>query len=145
MNNKKSHRNGLQRTTPHRLGAQSSTQCTITLCVPATTFLFLFLWLRNKIHFAVDAGTQTTRVSTRVSTRYEQQNVSFERVAENNTKWVRCTSIHQVYQNIVCVLSQPAIHIFWVSPILLWDCIYIQFFSHKNSTTNYSKGAVVVV
>ena len=63
---------GLQRiTTLDRLGAQSSTKCTRTLCVPPTTFLFL--WLRNKIRFAVDART-------------EQPNFSFERVAEDSTR-----------------------------------------------------------
>ena len=43
---------GLQRTTPDRLGAQSSTYCTRTLCVPPTTVLFL--WLMNEFFFAVD-------------------------------------------------------------------------------------------
>ena len=31
----------------------------------------------------------------------EQVNISFERVAEDNTRWVRCTSIHIEYKNIV--------------------------------------------
>ena len=50
---------GLQRTTPNRLGAQTSTLCIRILWLPPTTFLFL--WLRNKIHFAVVVGTKTTR------------------------------------------------------------------------------------
>ena len=31
----------------------------------------------------------------------EQLNISIERVAEDNTRWVRCTSIHIEYKNIV--------------------------------------------
>ena len=71
---------------PDRLGA---------LCVPTTTFLFL--WLMNKIHFAVDARTQTNRFLT----KNEPQNITFERVAEDNNRWVGCTNIHIENQNIV--------------------------------------------
>ena len=52
----------------------------LSLC---TVYIFLarlqgtFLWLGNKILFAVDARTQTNRFST----RNEQQDISFERVA----------------------------------------------------------------
>ena len=48
---------GLQKTTPAESGAQTFTWCTRTLCLPPTTFLFL--WLRNKIHLA--AHTKITR------------------------------------------------------------------------------------
>ena len=44
-----SHLKGLQTTTPDGSGAQAFTQCTRTLCVPPTTFLFLRL--RKKIPF----------------------------------------------------------------------------------------------
>ena len=60
MNNKLSHLKGLQRTTPDRLRALSSTWYTSTLFLPPTT-IPLFLWLRNKIRFANVVGTQITR------------------------------------------------------------------------------------
>ena len=59
MNHKKSHLKGLQRTTPDGSGALASIQYTITLCLPSTHFLLL--WLRNTIHFAFMAGTKITR------------------------------------------------------------------------------------
>ena len=65
--------------------------CTRTLCLPPTTFLFL--WLRNKTCFANVVGTQIARFSI----RNEPQNISFERDAKDNTKWVGCNSIHIVY------------------------------------------------
>ena len=40
------------------VGAQTSTQCTRTMYFPPTTFLFL--WLRNDIHFNGVEGTKTT-------------------------------------------------------------------------------------
>ena len=33
----------------------------------------------------------------------EQQNISFERVADDSNRWVRCTNIHIVLKNIVFV------------------------------------------
>ena len=54
MNDKISHMEGLQRTAPDRLGAQS-------LCVPPT--FFLFLWLMNKqqsVSFVFTQHTHTT-------------------------------------------------------------------------------------
>ena len=60
MNNRLSHLKGLQRTTPDRLRALSSTWYISTLFLPPTT-IPLFLWLRNKIRFAYVVGTQITR------------------------------------------------------------------------------------
>ena len=69
--------------------------CIRTPCLPPTTFLFLRL--RNDIHFAVVEGTQTNMIFD----QNEQQNISFERVAEDITGLVRCTTIQIVYWNIV--------------------------------------------
>ena len=54
-----SHLKGLQRTTLDGSGAQTSTYCTRTLCLPSTSFLLLLLG--NDIHFAGVEGTKTTR------------------------------------------------------------------------------------
>ena len=59
MNHKISHLKGLQYTTTYGSGALASAQSTRTLFLPPTTFLFM--WLRNKICFAVVVGTKTTR------------------------------------------------------------------------------------
>ena len=56
MNNKIYHLKGLQRTTPNRPFALTSSQCTRTLCLSLTTILSM--WLRNKIHYAFMAGIQ---------------------------------------------------------------------------------------
>ena len=72
-------------------------ECTITLCVPPTTFISL--WLRNKIHFTVMAGKPTVWFLI----RNEEQNISFIRVSDDNIRWVGCTNIHILYYNIVCV------------------------------------------
>ena len=56
MNHKISHLKVLQQTTTYKLGALASVQCTRTLSLPPTCFLFLWLW--NKICFAVVVGTQ---------------------------------------------------------------------------------------
>ena len=58
MNHKISNLKGLQMTAPNRLGAQTSTQCTRTLCLPPISFLFI--WLQNKIRFANMVGTKIT-------------------------------------------------------------------------------------
>ena len=106
MNHKISQMKELQGTTPKRLGAQTSAQCsTTTLCLPPTTFLLM--WLRNKICFAYEVGTQITRFLT----RDEPQNVSFERVAGDNTRQVRCTNICIVYQNIVLASYKFFVHV----------------------------------
>jgi hypothetical protein len=83
MNNKISHFEGLQRTTPDESGAQTSTYCTRTFCLPPTTFLFLWLW--NEIHFA-GVKRHKNNVNNMIFDQNEQQNISFERVAENNTR-----------------------------------------------------------
>ena len=57
--NKISHLKVLQRTTPDSLGALAFAQCTRTLCLPPTNFLFM--WLQNKICFANVVGTQIMR------------------------------------------------------------------------------------
>ena len=41
---------------PDESGAQTFTSCTRALCLPPTTFLFL--WLQNEIHFACVEGTK---------------------------------------------------------------------------------------
>jgi hypothetical protein len=69
--------------------ALASKQCNRTLWVCATAFL----WLQNKIHFPVVAGTQTTWFSI----RNEQQNILFKRVSDDNNIQVSCTSINTVY------------------------------------------------
>ena len=59
MNHKISQIKGLHRTKLDESGEQTSKSCTRTLCLPPTTFLFL--WLQNEIHFAVVEGTKITR------------------------------------------------------------------------------------
>ena len=44
----------------------------------------------------------------------EPQNISFERVAEDNTRWVRCTSIHYIYNYKVHIM----LRFLW----RLWGC-----------------------
>ena len=56
--NKISHLKVLQRTTLDGLGALASAKCLRTLCLPPTTFLFM--WLGNEIHFPGVVGTQKT-------------------------------------------------------------------------------------
>ena len=56
MNHKISHLKGFHKTTPNRPGALTSTWYTWIVCLPPTTFPFL--WLRNKIHFAFVADTE---------------------------------------------------------------------------------------
>ena len=65
---------------------------TRTLYLPLTTSLFL--WLRNDIYFAVVEGAYSKNM---IFDQNEQQNISFERVEEDNTRWVGCTSIHHTH------------------------------------------------
>ena len=58
MNHKISHMKGFHMSAKAGSGAKTFTQCTETLCLPPTTFISLWLW--NKIHYTVMAGTQTT-------------------------------------------------------------------------------------
>ena len=109
-----SHLKGLQRTTPNESGALASAQCTRILCQPPTTFMFL--WLQNDIHFANVVGTQITRFLI----RNEPQNISFERVPQDNTRWVRCTNNHIEYQNIVFAFFNFSVHV--VEVINLFYC-----------------------
>ena len=81
MNQKISHLKGFHRTTPDGSGALVSVQCTRILCLPPKSFLFL--WFQKKNCFANVLGTQ------------------IKRVPQDNTRWVRCTSLCIVYQNIV--------------------------------------------
>ena len=81
MNNKNSHLKRLQRTTPDRLSAQTFTQCIRTLCLPPTTILVM--WLFNKISFANVGGRHT---NNRIFNQNEPQDISFEKVAKDNTK-----------------------------------------------------------
>ena len=105
MNNKISHIKGLQTTIPDGLGAQTFTWCTRTLVLPPTTYIFL--WLRNKIHFSVVAGTQ---IETWFSSRNDEPlSISFERVVDNKTKWVGCTNI-----NRTLVLPPPTFLFLWL-------------------------------
>jgi hypothetical protein len=55
------------------------------------------MWLRNKI----DAFHFYGKKKKKIFNQNEPQNISFERVAEDNTSWVSCTNIHIVYWNIV--------------------------------------------
>ena len=80
MNHKISHLKGFQGTIPDESGAQTSIQCTRTLCLPPTTFLFMWSW--NKICFVVVVGTQKNMISGKKWT----QNILFERIADNNTR-----------------------------------------------------------
>ena len=96
MNHKISHLKGLQKTTPDELGAQTSIQCTRLLCVSPTTFLFL--WLRNYIHFTFMAGTQIiiTRFLIKMNHKIshnEPQKISYKSVPSDNTRWIRSTII----------------------------------------------------
>ena len=54
----------------------------------------------------------------------EQHNILFQRVTEDNTRWVWCTSIHIVYKNIVFEsynFSVPVVAEWWMIFIsLLW-------------------------
>ena len=90
-----SQKKGLQRTAPDGLGALESTQSTRSLCLPPTTFLFLWLW--NEIHFVGVEGTHNNMIFD----QNVQHNISFEKVAEDNTRWFGCTSIYIEYQIIV--------------------------------------------
>jgi hypothetical protein len=100
MNHKISHLKWLQRTTPNKLGEKTSTQCTRTFCVPPTTFLFL--WLRNKIHYAFMAGTQKTTFLV----RNEHNIFHLKGLQTTISRWGGCTSIHTVCQNIMCASYQ---------------------------------------
>ena len=42
-----------------------------------------------------------THTKNKILIRNEQQNILFERVAQDNTRWVGCTNIHIVYYDIV--------------------------------------------
>ena len=64
-----SHLKGFQTTIPDKLGAQTFTQCTRTLCFPPTTFISLWLW--NKMHYAVMAGTEKNmNFGSEMNTKY---------------------------------------------------------------------------
>ena len=86
--------------------------------------LFLFLWLRNKICFAVVAGTKITRFLTRNN---EQQNISFQRFADGNTR------IYFALEHYVCLLPSLVVHhhltrviligIIFISQILQWSLV----------------------
>ena len=91
MNNKISYLQRLQRTTSDGSGTQIFTQSMRTLCLPPITFLLM--WLRYKIHFTFVASKKTNKIFN----QSEPQNISFERVAEDNIRWVRCTNIHIEY------------------------------------------------
>ena len=56
MNDKISHIKGFHRTKQDQSGALAFTWYTRTFYLPPKTFMFM--WLRNKIHFAFMAGTQ---------------------------------------------------------------------------------------
>ena len=88
MNNNISYLKGLQSTTPSELGAQAFIQWIKTLKLPPTTFLFL--WLLNKLQ---SAGVVGRHKNNMIYEQNEQQNISFESVAEDNTFWAGCTSI----------------------------------------------------
>ena len=95
MNNKISHMKGLQRTIPDRLGKQSSTKCTRPLYVPPTNFFFPMVAKWYLFRCCGRKARHTT--NDMIFDQNEQQNISFERVAEDNTRLVGYTSIHHTH------------------------------------------------
>ena len=123
MNHKISHLKGLQRTTPEESGAQTCIECTRIMCLPPTTFLFM--WLRNKIRFAIVVDTHKT---TWFLVRNEHKISHLKRIAEDNTRQVgEQTSTQRT--RILCVPPSTVISL-W-----LWNEIYFTAVEGTKTTT----------
>ena len=72
------------------------------------TFSVLVVWKWNSFPCC---GRHTNNM---IFNQNEQQNISFERVAEDNTRWIGCTSIHHTHTYKVLIM----LRFLW----RLWSC-----------------------
>ena len=88
--------------------------------MPPTSFLIL--WLRNKIHFAVIAGTQTTRFWV---INNEQHNFSFEMDTEDKPDGQVHKHPHSILEQCIRLLPFLVVHHHLTEVILIGITTFI--------------------